>query len=357
MPEAAPAALSEFLARVTGDSDGRAEMSLLSGGRSNLTYAVCFAGRDLVLRRPPLEAGGTPGHDVAREHRILAALSPAGVRAPKPLAYCEDATVLGVPFYVMERVAGRALARLEDAPDLDEPERLRLLAPEVVAGLAELHEVRPEAVGLADLGDAAGYAARQVRRWVRQWTDRAYRPIPALDEIGRRLQEVLAMESVAVAPERACLIHGDYNLGNLLVANSSEWRRGELLRAILDWEMSTLGNPLIDLGLLAAYNGPLGHLILEQDGMVWQRHGWPPVDDLVGAYARASGRDTSAFDFFYVLAWFKMVVITEELRARHLAGLSRGEGHSDLGRSAPVIAEAVLEHASRSSIAGLNGRS
>jgi aminoglycoside phosphotransferase (APT) family kinase protein len=350
--------LGKYLAEIIGlgPSPSGTTLTLVGGGRSNLTYFVDHAGCEYVLRRPPAGITGASGHDVGREYRIIDALCDTPVPVPRPIAYCEDLSVIGTPFYLMQRVPGRVLARSADAPDLQEASLLRKLAAEVIAGLLVIQEVDVAQVGLAGLGRASGYVERQVDRWTRQWAERHQRSIPALDEVGRRLRCALSTGAVDKVPHHAYLVHGDYNLGNVIVAGPDSFAGGTVLRAILDWEMSTLGHPLMDLGLLTAYNGPLGHLILECDELVSDLPGFPKVPELVELYAKGSSVDVTAFDFFHVLAFYKMVVITEDVRARYVAGATDGDGFESMGKSAATLADALLDYAGRSSIVGLNGR-
>lgn len=351
--------LSRFLAghldAVEADH-GPAEVEPLTGGRSNPTYFVRWGGYDLVLRsRPP---GAAPGaHDVAREYRVLTALDPTPVPVAAPIAHCLDESVIGAEFYVMRRVAGRVVTTATGAPDLVDAGRARRLGHAAVERLAELHRVDPAAVGLADLGRGDGYVRRQVERWANQWATRATRAIPEYDELGRRLRLALEVGAVDPTPIRPTVVHGDFNVGNLLVADAAAFGVGDdIVRAVLDWEFATLGHPLMDLGVLLSYNGPYGHLLLDSEPLVSSLPSFPSPDELCEVYARTSDYDLDSFDFFYILGFYRTLIINEDVRRRYLAGEMTGPNLDNIGRGAPELGAHLLDVANRSTVRGLNGR-
>ena len=350
------AAVEPLLADRLGPREGGAyRATLVGGGKSNVTYLVDWADRALVIRRPPIGPHDPRNHDVGREYRVLSALAPTPLPTPQPILNEPTGEVIGVPFYVMERVDGRVLRKADDAPDMADPARLRRVGEALVDGLVTLHSLEPEAIGLGDLGKAQGYIERQVNRWAGQWERDQQRPIPALDEVGRRLQAALATGAVRANPDRPHLVHGDFNLGNVLIANVDQFDHVPVLRAVLDWEMATLGHPLMDLGVLIAYNGPHADQVIEEEGSVALRPGFPSPSELVELYGRRSGNDVSTAPFFEVLAMYKVLVITEDVRARYLAGGTVGAGFDVMGRSVPYLADALLETARSSSVPGLSG--
>ncbi len=328
------------------------EVGLLAGGRSgNVTLSVDHGGRRLVLRRPPLGEYDAQAYDPRREYQFLAALQKSDVPVPGTVALGTDVSVLGFPFFVMERVEGRILTRVSDSPELADPRRRFELGVALVRALADLHDVVPEDVGLGNVGRPDGFVERQVRRWTGQWASRRQRDLPGFDELGARLLAVLEQGSVDLSTPRPVIVHGDFNLSNVMFASTDFTPV-----AVLDWEQATIGHPLVDLGVLAAHNGTWQDLILSSSGGIGPQPGFPTSSEVSEIYARASGTGVDDFDFFLVLAIFKILVITEDIRQRHLAGLTTGAQYEGLGDNAAVIADMALEVASASGIAGLSGR-
>jgi aminoglycoside phosphotransferase (APT) family kinase protein len=349
--------LGRFLSRhlAADPNSGPAVVEPLAGGRSNPTYFLRWGGHDLVLRTRP--AGAPPGaHDVGREYRVLTALHPTPVPVPAPIAHCTDESIIGVEFYVMRRVEGRVVTTAAGAPDLVEPDRARLLGHAMIERLAELHRVDPAAVGLADLGRGNGYVRRQVERWANQWATQGTRSIPEYDELGRRLRRALELGAVDPVPIRPTVVHGDFNLGNLLIADAGSFGAHDVVRAVLDWEFATLGHPLMDLGVLLSYNGPYGHLLLDSEPLVSSRPPFPSPDELCELYARSSDYDLGRFDFFYVLGFYRTLIINEDVRRRHLAGELTGPNLENIGRGAQELGAHLLDVADRSAVPGLDGR-
>lgn len=303
--------------------DGPLTAELLAGGKSNLTYVVGDGRREVVVRRPPLGHVLATAHDMGREHRVMTALGPTSIPVPRTLALCEDDTVIGAPFYLMERVRGTSYARAAQLARVG-AERTRVIIERMVDTLADLHAVDPDAVGLADFGRPAGYLERQVRRWRRQLDGSRSRDLPGLDELGERLARDVPASS------EATIVHGDYRLDNLLVDDSDR------VAAVLDWEMSTLGDPLTDLAVLLAYQRlalDLGDEVAST-GLVTDAARAPghlDPDAVVRRYAERSGRDVSDLGFHVSLAFFKLAVILEGIHYRHVHGQTLGEGFDGIG--------------------------
>jgi aminoglycoside phosphotransferase (APT) family kinase protein len=312
---------------------------LIAGGRSNLTYAVDdAAGRRVVLRRPPLGNVLQSAHDMGREHRIIAALAPTAVPVPRPLGFCGDPEVNGAPFYVMEFVEGVVLAREQDAlRDLGEPARAAA-GGALVDVLADLHALSPDAVGLGDLGRREGYVARQLRRWHGQFEQSRTREIPAMDEVHRRLEACIPPQ------HRTGIVHGDFRLGNCLLGPGGE------VRAVLDWELCTLGDPLADLGWCVAYWVRPGESAAHLRGDVpTTAPGFVAREELIERYGRRTGADLAQLDFYVALAYWKLACIAEGVHARYRAGVM-GDDTADLdafGDQVALLAEAALEMSGR----------
>ncbi|MET9554093.1 phosphotransferase family protein [Streptomyces sp. NPDC006645] len=298
---------------------------LIEGGRSNLTYLVTDGARDWVVRRPPLGHVLATAHDMKREFRVISALHPTAVPVPEPLLLCEDPDVLGAPFYLMEYVRGTPYRTAEQLAPLG-PGRTRAALLGLVDTLVELHAVDPSAVGLADFGRPEGFLDRQLRRWGKQLDASRNRDLAGVDELHAALGRSLPDSP---APT---VIHGDYRLDNVLIGDDDR------IKAVLDWEMSTLGDPLTDLGLLVMYSAPLeitGSPISTTAGAA----GHPDPAELIARYAAGSGRDTSAIAWYTAFAWFKLAVILEGIHYRYTLGQTVGGGFERIGDLVPVFIE------------------
>ncbi len=285
------------------------------GGQSNLTYVVVDqAGGRWVLRRPPLGGVLPTAHDMAREHGVISALYGTEVPVPRAFDLCADESVTGAPFYVMEHVDG-VVPRDEAtvAASFEEAARARA-GYALVDVLVALHRVDPEAVGLGKLGRGHGHVERQLARWRRQWEQSKTRELPVIEEVHRRLSaSVPAQDQVAI-------VHGDYRIDNLILSPAGE------VRAVLDWELCTLGDPMTDLGLLMVYWSEPGDETLPLATTPTHLPGFPTRAELAAAYARGSGRPADQLDFFVALGYWKLAVILEGVYARFAAG---AYGHGD----------------------------
>lgn len=284
------------------------EFRLIAGGRSNLTFLVVGAdGRRFVLRRPPLGHVLATAHDMAREHRVIAAVGRTGVPVPPALGLCTDTAVNGAPFYVMGFVEGEVLDSVEKAALL--PMELRRPAAEhLIDVLADLHDVDVDAVGLGDFAKREGYIERQVKRWSTQWENSKTRELGAIDEVAVHLRtRIPVQQSVAIA-------HGDFRFGNCLT-NVSTGR----IAAVLDWELCTLGDPLADVGYLGVYwyDGAAANV---RNNDPTPAGGFPQYAELLERYAARTGRDLSGIDYYVAFSCWRLAVISEGVYARYLHG-------------------------------------
>ncbi|MFF8806640.1 phosphotransferase family protein [Streptomyces omiyaensis] len=304
---------------------GPLEARLIEGGRSNLTYTVTDGTGRWVVRRPPLGHVLATAHDMKREHRVISALGGTAVPVPGTVLLCEDEEVLGAPFYVMEFVEGTPYRSASQLAPLG-PERTRAAVLGLVDTLVDLHAVEPEAVGLGDFGRPEGFLDRQLRRWGKQLAASRGRELAGIEELHAALGRALPDSP---APT---VVHGDYRLDNALVGEDDR------IRAVLDWEMSTLGDPLTDLGLLVMYSTPLD-LPGSPISTTASAAGHPSAAELVERYAARSGRDVSALSWYTAFAWFKLAVILEGIHYRYTLGQTVGAGFDRIGGLVPVFIE------------------
>lgn len=325
--------LSSWLAETLPGEGRITGIDLLAGGRSNLTYLVRLENRRVVLRRPPLGHVLPTAHDMRREYTVLSALAYSDVPVPAPLALCTEEEVIGAPFYVMDHVEGRVIRTPEDAVDVT-AEEAYALSERLAEVLAAIHLLDVERAGLSDFGRPHGYMARQLKRWCRQWesshpaedggrTDEAY------DRLVQRLGERLPSDGLTG------LVHGDFRLDNALVRLRPEPR----IAAVVDWEMSTLGDPLSDLGLTLTYwadSGDAARTPTAVGSTVTSAPGFMTRAEFAGRYADLTGHDLSHLDFYVAFGCFKLAVILEGIHARYLQKATVGEGFELIGASVPV---------------------
>jgi aminoglycoside phosphotransferase (APT) family kinase protein len=282
----------------------------IAGGLSNLTYRVTdAAGAEWALRRPPLGKTLSSAHDMGREFKVVSALGATPVPVPPAVGLCEDESVNGAPFYVMEFVRGPVLRGVTEAeasfPGEDDRHEIGM---RVADTLAAIHAVDPDTIGLGDLGRKEEYVARQLRRWYGQWEKSKTREVPAVDRVHERLAaRIPAQQGVAI-------VHGDYRLDNMILSEDGE------VAAVVDWELCTLGDPLADVGTLMAYWPERGEPALRLGEPANLAPGFPTRPELAARYAEASGRDLSELDFYLALGYWKLAIILEGVLARMRAG-------------------------------------
>jgi len=331
VPGADPRVVGPYLARELGDGRWqKPTVEIVVGGRSNLTYYVSSPAGSVVLRRQPLRAVRPTAHDMTREHRVLSALHSTAVPVPRPLLLCADPDVLGAPFYVMERVDG-VIARDHLPEGYAPPARRPAMTDALVDVLADLHDVDPAAVGLEGFGRPDGYLDRQLRRWAGEW--QALRTGDELHGV-----DALAAELVAKVPREPSgpVVHGDYRLDNVVLDPADPTR----VAAVLDWEMSTLGDPLADLGLLLVYWQPAPGTVVTPS--VTSLPGFPGRSALVERYATRRDVDPSALPWYVALGCFKLAVVVAGIVARQRAGAMVDNTDDGLGARIGPLAEAGL---------------
>jgi aminoglycoside phosphotransferase (APT) family kinase protein len=319
--------------------DGPVEASVIAGGRSNLTYAVDGTRTPLIVRRPPLGHVLSSAHDMRREHRVISALAGTAVPVPRTVDVVDDTEagrVTGTVFFVMERSPGIVLARPSQNSAYTAA-GLRSLSIDLVRCLADLHAVDPADVGLADFGRPDGYLARQLSTWRRQLEASRSRDTPALDALQESLTDGMPHSS------RTGIVHGDFRLDNALVVGDADEPR---ISAILDWEMATLGDPFVDLGIFALYwdiadlpGGFAGAVPSAVDPAA----GYPTFDELVEVYAQRAGIGIPDLHWYRAFAAYKLAVILEGIHYRYQAGDTVGEGFDRMGALVEPLAQKGLE--------------
>jgi len=292
------------------DLSGDMQVSQFPGGHSNLTYLVRFGGAELVVRRPPMGPVAPTAHDVAREYRWLAAVHPVFPLAPRPYLLCEDPGVVGSSFYVMERRRGLVVRHEEPLPLRNHPEMRRKVGESLVDTLAVLHAVDAAAPQIAHLGRPAGFVGRQIRGWTERWRRSKTSELTEVDDLAAWLAA-----HVPPDPAQPAIVHGDFKLDNVLLDPLDPPH----LVAVFDWEMSALGDPLVDLGILLAYWSPTGPA--EGDAaVVTEREGWPSRAALVERYAARSDHEVSNIRFYETFALFKIAVVVQQIFFRYSRG-------------------------------------
>ncbi len=327
-----PAVTAWLLQRQPGLFRAPPRAQLVAGGRSNLTYLLDDGRRRVVLRRPPLGHVLQTAHDMGREFRVIGALAGTAVPVPQPVASCTDAGVTGAPFYVMSYVDGLVPRVAADVAGFGAARREQL-ATAMIDVLADLHAVAPATVGLADFGRPEGFLGRQLRRWSTQLEASRSRDLDGIES----LRDGLTASLPALAgPAAGAIVHGDFRLDNLVVSGPSH-PGPPTVRAVLDWEMSTLGDPLADLGLLLAYWDGLGGMSDPAVAPLGAGAGFPSGEVLAARYAARSGSDLTALPWYVAFGFFKIAVILEGIHYRFVQGQTVGAGFDRIAALVPDL--------------------
>ncbi|MFN0084422.1 MAG: phosphotransferase family protein [Blastocatellia bacterium] len=321
-------------ARLEGESldpEARLTVEQFPGGHSNLTYCVGFGDREFVMRRPPFGPVAPTAHDMPREYRLLAAIHPHFPLAPKPYLLCEETAIIGAPFYLMERRRG-IVVRQTIPPEIGEDLALRhRISESVVDVLAAMHAVDIQATGLDSIGKPVGFVRRQVEGWAGRWERSKTTDLVEMSETARWLVERLPAE-----PRTHTLVHNDYKLDNLMLDPNDPAR----IVAILDWEMCTVGDPLVDVGLLLCYWPQADDPEVFAGSLrgVTQLPGWMTRAEIIARYAERSGRDLSDIRFYHTFAVFKLAVVIQQIYYRYHVGQTRDARFADFDKRVEALA-------------------
>jgi aminoglycoside phosphotransferase (APT) family kinase protein len=324
------------------------EIEQFPGGHSNLTYLIRYGEQEFVLRRPPVGPVAPTAHDMPREYKLLAVIHPHFSLAPKPVLLCEDASVIGVPFYLMERRRG-FIVRFNVPEQIGENRELRKrLSESVVDTLVALHAIDIQATGIVNIGKPEGLVARQVHGWAKRWQGSRTGELAEMDQVVQWLVDRIPPES-----GKATIVHNDFKLDNIMLAETDPAR----VVAVLDWEMCTVGDPLIDVGLLLTYWTMQGS---KADGAAPDRNsslravtngpGWLRREEIVERYATRTGRDLSRIMFYETFARFKVAVIIQQIYFRYVQGQTQDERFRNFDALVQELANEALELAQHSTI-------
>jgi aminoglycoside phosphotransferase (APT) family kinase protein len=322
--------LRDYLVEAGEDVAGDLRSTLIAGGRSNLTYEIADDVRRWVLRRPP-RAGLTPtAHDMGREYRVTHALRPTGVPVARTVGLNEDTSLLGAPFVIVDYVGGTTIRSARDLDRLTD-EEVDACVDSLVRVLATLHSVDYVAVGLEGFGRSDGYAQRQLRRWSGQWNHVQPDRLPDAESLLGKLTDA------APTSGRAAIVHGDFRLDNTIMDADDP----ATIKALVDWELSTIGDPVGDVAMMCAYRHPGLDDVLGVDA-AWTSARLPNAADLAGLYEKASGTSLAHWDFFLALGFYKLAVIAQGIEFRLRAGAHASEGYEKAGDAVPRFLSAGL---------------
>ena len=311
------------------DASLEPDVAQFPGGHSNLTYLVRFGNIDIVVRRPPFGPVPPTAHDMAREFRWLSAMHSVFPLAPKPYLLCEDTDVIGCVFYAMERRHG-VVVRTEEPPALANPAARRRLSAAMIDTLADLHAIDVAANGLSGLGKPAGFVERQVRGWSERWHRSQTTTLPEMDALANWLREHLP------ADPTPAIVHGDFKLDNVMLDPDDVGR----IVAVFDWEMSALGDPLVDVGIVLAYWSPTAPPS-QRDALttVIDRPGYFTKQEIVERYAARSRRDLSGIRFYEIFAVFKIAVVIQQIYFRYVQGQTTDARFASFGARVEFLAQ------------------
>ena len=340
--------LREHLSAQSSEFDPTAaiEIKQFPGGHSNLTYLICYGDGEFVLRRPPVGPVAPTAHDMPREYKLLSVINPHFPLAPKPVLLCEDSSLIGVPFYLMERRRG-LIVRFKVPAQIGENLALRWrLSESVVDTLVALHAVNIQSTGVVQIGKPKGFVARQVRGWADRWQRSKTGELAELDQVIEWLTDRIPADNDA----DATIVHNDFKLDNIMLDEDDPAR----VVALLDWEMCTVGDPLVDVGLFLSYWTMKG---AESEAgqntslrAVTNGPGWMTREEIIERYEAKTGRDLSRVAFYETFARFKVAVVIQQIYFRYVQGQTHDERFRKFDGLVGELSREALELAEQSGI-------
>lgn len=330
------ARLADYLNGRLPGADQPLTVRQFGGGAANLTYLLNYGEHEYVLRRPPLGPVAKSAHDMGREYTVLSVLHRAFPYAPQAFLYCEDTTVIGAPFFIMERRHGVVARRTMPAAFADRPEAPRRMSRALIDVLAAFHAVDYAALGLEDLGKPAGFIKRQVEGWYRRWQKAQTEAVPEMEVVYHWLRNHLPQTAVF------SLVHNDYKLDNVMFAADDPGQ----ITAVFDWDMCTLGDPLSDLGALLTYwSQPDDPPYMQAIAMMPVGEELPffTREELAERYAAQSGRSLAGIRFYHALGLFRLAVIIAQIYIRYQRGQTQDPRFAQLDQMIPLVARAAQE--------------
>ncbi|MDE0884141.1 MAG: phosphotransferase family protein [Myxococcota bacterium] len=332
------ARLAHYLAENVPELSGDLSVEQFHGGHANLTYALTVGDTQLVLRRPPLGPVAPRSHDMRREHKGLSALGPLYPHSPRAIHLCEDESIIGAIFFLMERRQGYVIRNDWPSELPDDPALRRQISESLIDALADLHTVDATRPELASLGKPEGFVERQVTGWFGRWEKAKTREIPAMEELGAWLLARIPQSS------QVSVLHNDYKLDNAMYSLDEPGR----LVAVFDWDMVTVGDPLVDLGTLLGYwTDPGDSLPRGTNQLMMQHPGFLDRQGLADRYAQRTGFDLAGLAFYETFALFKTAVVIEQIYVRWVRGQTKDDRFQAMGAMVPHLAEAAQLAASK----------
>ncbi len=342
-------ALGAYLGQhLSHGGNSRVELEQFPGGHSNLTYLINFGGQEFVLRRPPIGPVAPTAHDMPREYKLIEAVHPFFPLAPKPVLLCEEPAIIGAPFYLMERRRG-LIVRHRIPPEIGDDLSMRHRVSEsVLDTLSALHAVDIHSSGIARIGKPAGFVARQVKGWAERWGRAKTGEVEEMEEVIRWLVDRIPAETGAETAAGATLVHNDYKLDNVMLDAADPAR----VVAVLDWEMCTVGDPLVDVGLFLCYWTLRDEGVTQGESLSAVTHGdgWMTREELIERYAAQTGHDVSRIKFYETFALFKVAVILQQIFFRFVRGQTRDKRFRNFDRRVLGLARAAHELSRHSNI-------